>query len=205
MGCDIHMHVEYRHDDNGPWYCGDYFRMSNLSKTNLNFICVPIHVHRNYALFATLADVRNYGDTKYIDKPRGLPKDVTDYVKNEYEDWLEDAHSCSYCTLRELIEFHNQHNPLKRSGMISQEQIHLLEHEGVVPTTWCQGTNIAGYERREWKEPNDTLIPLIDKLKERADELNLIYDFLWNSEKQETLEEVMEKSNNIRIVFWFDN
>ena len=37
--------------------------------------------------------------------------------------------------------------------------------------------------------------------KKRADELYVIYDFLWESDPLRAY----ELSDNIRIVFWFDN
>lgn len=203
MGCDIHMHVEYYNGYSKRWECGDYFRLeqnSTLEKPIYRF--TPIYDWRNYSLFATLANVRNYGNTAYIDEPRGLPKDATDFVKADYKDWEWDAHSCSYLTLRELIDFHNEGYGLKRRGMIGPEAQKLLDEQGIFPDSWCQGTNNPEYELREWEEPSEILVPLIDKLKERADELNLIYDFSWDGRN---VDECLEKAKNIRIVFWFDN
>ena len=90
----------------------------------------------------------------------------TEYVAREYERWDIDAHSASYFTLRELIEFKVEHEPRDRFG-------------------------------------RDILKPLIDKLKRRADELDLIWDFEWGREN--TAKVALERAENIRIVFWFDN
>lgn len=200
MGCDIHMHVEYKNHNN-HWVCGDYFVQEQLYDGRIDYSLIPIHSKRNYALFAVLADVRNSGYTEYIDRPRGLPEDVTDTVKEDYEKWDMDAHSCSYFTLKELIDFHDKKTPLKRRGLLSPGQLKDLDERGILPTSWCQGINIEGYERRDWEEENNTLLPLISKLIERADELNLIYDFLW----EHNFEAAYYKSDRIRIVFWFDN
>lgn len=35
----------------------------------------------------------------------GLPGDVSAYVKDEYEMWAGDAHSCSWLSVKELVEF----------------------------------------------------------------------------------------------------
>lgn len=204
MGCDIHMHVEYRLDKKDQWRCGDYFKLNYSHRATPDYTFVDFFGGRNYSRFAVLANVRNYADTKYIDDPRGLPDDVSDIIKEEYESWGFDAHSCSYITLKELIDFHEQGHPLKRSGMISPEQQKQLEL-GIIPDSWCQGTNQAGWERREWEEKNDVLVPLIEKLKERANELDLIYDFYWNSKNVESRKLAYERSANVRIVFWFDN
>lgn len=164
MGCDIHMHVEYKNErfvGDDLWRCGDYFVLdvnSTIDKPKYHF--KDFYGNRNYSLFAVLADVRNYDYISFIDRPRGLPEDITDFVKAAYDAWGMDAHSCSYLTLKELIDFADEHD----------EEAEILEH-------------------------------LIYKLKERADELNLIYDFSWKHEYERSY----ELSKNIRIVFWFDN
>lgn len=164
MGCDIHMHVEYCYE--GAWKCGDYFGLlpeSTLDNPKYSFI--SIYDYRNYDLFGVLAGVRSFAGNNQIDTPRGLPNDVSDFVKGDYEYWGNDAHSCSYLTLRELIEFDM-------------------------------------YDWDDSEEESHLLIPLIDRLKQRADELNLIWDFQWDGRSRG---EAMKKAENIRIVFWFDN
>ena len=153
MGCDIHMHVEY--NMNGKWMCGDYFSLDSISTLdNPKFNVVGFYSNRNYSLFAVLADVRNSDCVEYIDTPRGLPDDAHEFTKSCYDAWSLDAHSCSYFTLKELIDF-----------------------------------------------DDEILDPIIEKLKVRADELNLIYDFTW----EYNYNKAYESSDNIRIVFWFDN
>lgn len=166
MGCDIHMHVEYKQYDivNSKWLCGDYFTLDSRSTLeNPNYIFQDLYGYRNYGLFAILADVRNDGSVTCIDRPRGLPDDVSDFVKKNYEDWGMDAHSCSYFTLHELLEFYyDQYDPSVDDG---------------------------GFKN------------LIDKIKERADELYIIYDFMW----KQNYNRAYALSDKIRIVFWFDN
>lgn len=168
MGCDIHMYVEYKstRDENSNWRCGDYFQMDDpvMDKTDIKRI--ELSGDRNYDLFAVLADVRNYDLVDYISEPRGLPNDATEFVKREYADWAEDAHSCSYFTLQELIDYQEEHKPIDFLG-------------------------------------HSILQPLIDKLKQRANDLNLIWDFEWKKYSVDST--VHKKANHIRIVFWFDN
>lgn len=157
MGCDIHMHVEYKDDrrTNGVWVSGDYYTRNECGGFSLVEFCGD----RNYHLFAILADVRNNGDYTYIDMPRGIPDDATETVRIYYAIWGMDAHSASYFTLKELIDFYKENK-------------------------------------------DDQLEFLIRKLKERADELNVIWDFEWEHDGSGI---GYEKSDNIRIVFWFDN
>lgn len=216
MGCDIHVHVEYKkvlftgYDaDNKPqyeskWICGDYFHKNpyfGSDEYEKEWSLVGLCDSRNYAMFSILANVRNYGKTEYIDEPRGIPEDVTEMVKEDAENWGVDGHSHSYLTLKELIDFHNKSLPLKRRGMISPQSQKDLDEKGITPEMWCQGTTQEGWEFREWTEGNNVLVPLIEALKERANEHSVIYSFLWEKEP----EKAYKLSDKIRIVFWFDN
>lgn len=165
MGCDIHMHVEYRPTHGNPgylWRSGDYYKMHYRGNREAEYTVTDFCGDRDYWLFAVLADVRNDGSFTYIDGPRGLPKDISEDVKREFDPWTYDAHSMSYLTLQEIIDFYDEHQD---------------EKEGEV------------------------LYSLINKLKERADELNLIYNFTWKN----NYDEAYRESKNFRIVFWFDN
>ena len=168
MGCDIHMHVEYKNTGRGDaiWRCGDYFKVDNPLSEAPTLKRIGLYEGRNYSLFAVLADVRNYNLMDYVAEPKGLPDDVTDFVKREYQAWGSDAHSCSYFTLQELIDFYDEHKPVDPLGY-------------------------------------DILKPIINKLKQRADELDLIWDFEWDNSF--TRDVAYKKADNIRIVFWFDN
>ena len=205
MGCDIHIHVEYKRSINGEktWVCGDYLYVNPYKGDAYepDYCIVDFCGNRNYARFATLANVRNYGDTPYIDTPRGLPDDVTAEVERCSEEWGIDGHSHSYFTLKELIDYQKNIPPLRQKGMIGPDAIEALDKYGILPDTWCQGTTMPGWDFRSWKVENQTLVPLIDALKKRADELYVIYDFLWESDPLRAY----ELSDNIRIVFWFDN
>lgn len=172
MGCDIHMYVEYRFD--GKWVCGDHFEKNpyynGIDHYEPEYSLVKIYDYRDYALFGVLAGVRNY-EVPCISEPRGLPDDCNDFIQKEYEAWEGDAHSCSWLTLQEIIDF----------------------QERVGPTYDFPG-----------KRDRYILENLINKLKERADSLNLIYDFLWTGNER-SRKEAYDKAKGIRIVFWFDN
>ena len=216
MGCDIHIHIEYkrkiyigRDANNEPqyqerWICGDYFKPNpyfNINKKEKEYKLVGFCDDRNYALFSILADVRNYANMDYISQPKGLPEDITEIVKKDADEWDLDGHSHSYLTLKELIDFHNKSLPLKRRGMISPQSQKDLDEKGITPEMWCRGTNQKGWEFREWQEENNVLVPLIEALKERANEHCVIFSFEWEREP----EKAYKLSDKIRIVFWFDN
>ncbi len=183
----------------GEWASGDLFTMPIQNQDKHQRI--PLWSNRDYGLFATLANVRNYGGTVYIDEPRGVPNNSCDYIKQELGDGLEWGHSASYFTLKELYDFYQKYGEIRRSGMISPADRDRLDIEGIAPEEWCQYTNMEGWERREWVEKNWSLERLIDKLKVRAEELEMCYDF----DFERCNDKAMRAMENLRIVFFFDN
>jgi hypothetical protein len=204
MGCDIHVFSEVKKTINGietwvncdDWRYNPYYNSEDPdgeSKMEIN----PIYRGRNYDLFAVLADVRNYGDTKYICQPKGLPEDVSQIIKNESDRWSSDGHSHSWFTLKELKDFQKENFKIKHSGLISQEAAKKLDEGEETPNTWCQwATPELNLVHREWEEEYDVLNPLIIAMDERMrDEFWIFRDDV----------DTTEYENKIRIVFWFDN
>lgn len=62
-------------------------------------------IDRNYLLFAILANVRNQYNIQPISQPKGLPKDVSHEVKKQNDEENGDAHTRSWLTLKELLEY----------------------------------------------------------------------------------------------------
>lgn len=87
MGCDIHFHSEVKR--NGKW--------QHHSEAN---------IRRNYLLFAKMAGVRNYSDTKPISPPKGVPEDVTELTKLSIDRFAVDGHSHSWLNANEISELH---------------------------------------------------------------------------------------------------
>lgn len=205
MGCDIHLYTEKRKTINGnkTWICVDHFKINEyFGEEDESHLCVvPIYDHRDYALFGVLAGVRDYYGNEIIDKPRGLPEDVTDIVKKESDDWGSDGHSHSWLTARELFDYKRNHNTITYSGLLSQEQIEDLEN-GINPDNWCQGSSNKTYERRTWTEEGCALDSLIDAVKKRMSEEFWIWDFYDDDKKAELFDKY---ADDFRIVFWFDN
>ena len=144
MGCDIHVCCEYKNYE-GKWINCDHFRLNPYyeegyeDEPKMNI--VPIFDNRNYALFATLAGVRNYGYVTPISDPRGLPDDVHPLTKKISDDWGSDGHSHSYYTLKELIDYTHTAPTVTYSGMITKEQAKDLDEYNIYPTSWCQWTS----------------------------------------------------------------
>jgi hypothetical protein len=88
MGCDIHSFAEKITE-------GVYEKIPRLNPFNW----------RSYAIFGFLANVRNYSDVPPIAERRGIPLDVSNGVSLNYKDWFGSAHSPSWLSVKELIEF----------------------------------------------------------------------------------------------------
>ena len=128
-----------------------------------------------------------------------MPNKLSKQIKKEYKGWGDDAHSASYFTLKELIDFYKENPTSQVRGMISPEAQNKLDNEGILPESWCQGTTIEGYEFRTWQEPS-CLKYFIDSIKSRVANDFWIWDFQDDYE-----EKIYEVADKVRVVFWFDN
>lgn len=105
MGCDIHSFAEVRRKN--KWEkVTEHFELSDWAKSyyKKDKGDSPFD-YRDYSLFAFLADVRNYDYCEPITPPKGFPSDASEEVIEEYNDWEGDAHTPSYLTLEELLNF----------------------------------------------------------------------------------------------------
>ncbi|MFT5708001.1 MAG: hypothetical protein ACI9ES_002303 [Oceanospirillaceae bacterium] len=202
MGCDIHMFCEEQVTISGKteWRSADHFKRNHYfgideDEGEKELEVVELCGSRNYSMFTALCGVRDYTDkSPKISAPKGLPDDVTDFVRKESDDIYSDGHSRSYVTLAEVKAFVDKNDPVKFSGLLNPSAVKDFDENGVLPTSWCQGTNQADYEFREWEDntysPLKTLFELMAKR----------FRPYWNVD--DLMPEDMEK---FRIVFWFDN
>lgn len=203
MGCDIHVCCERKNYEE-KWINCDHFKFNPYFNSDDEEIdkweVVPIFNDRNYALFATLADVRNYGYIKPISEPRGLPDDIHYITKEQADSYGVYGHSHSYYTLKELMDYMSQAPTITYSGMISKDQAKDLDEYNIYPDSWCQWTNMEGYVKRNWTIPDDNVPTLIEAMKKRCAEENYIFE--WQKDYEERIK---KEADNFRIVFWFDN
>lgn len=113
MGCDIHLYCEKIVTIKGKefWWCCDIFTLNegfDFYEDEKILKHHSIYSARDYELFGILAGVRNRS-VKPIDKPRGLPDNISNYVRNCAYDWEGDAHSHSYFTAEELFAYDKKH------------------------------------------------------------------------------------------------
>ncbi len=107
MGCDIHSYAEVRNKETGKWeQAFNFVTLNDFDKNYLNREKGDYPFDwRAYGMYGFLAGVRNYSCIDPIVEPRGIPEDVSDTVKSEYDYWGWDAHTPSHIYLRELVEF----------------------------------------------------------------------------------------------------
>jgi hypothetical protein len=158
MGCDIHLVVERRRRD-GRWervLPPEEARDPCLVQNDRRRALFSWYDGRNYALFAILADVRNYGGYLHpISSPRGLPPNIApesrlieDYtLRVDDDDVFSGDHSFSWLTLAEL-QAYRWTRPVVRTGVISLEEFagRLASGDESPPTSYCRSvspTNIT--------------------------------------------------------------
>ena len=219
MGCDIHMHYEVK--DKDGWKLYDWKNEFVLGKyeddsTKYNYdkmFSHPLYVGRNYDLFAILADVRNgigfagvsTGEGFVpIREPRGLPDDVTSAVNLDSDEWGSDGHSHSWLSLSEIMNY-DWNQTTRHYGVVSKEEYLEYKKNGK-PSSWCGGIS-GGSVRMISNEDMDyvsgdspyeyyTRVAWEETYKESVGDG-------WF----ETMKYLSDKfgTDNVRLVFWFDN
>ena len=170
---------------------------------------------RNYVLFGFLADVRNgsgfggvdIGDRiEPIAETRGLPVDVSDYVKKQSDDWNDDGHSRSWFTLDELKKA-NWEQKITKRGEVSKEEYAIFKKDGV-PKTWCghcSGSKVINIDEKAYEK--------IEKVKGEHYSISIEWQTKLSSycadfkKSMKALEKLLKYKNvlDVRVVFWFDN
>ena len=175
MGCDIHMFTEALRsvNDKPTWVNVDNWRVNPYYKEGNEdgerpYDVQELHGRRNYTLFTVLAGVRSDDDdNKPVADPRGFPEDASPQTTAEYKRWEGDGHTHSWLTLQELIDHQAKNPTITYTGMLTPEQAKELDENGTEPEYWCGWTSNQDAVQRTWTVENNTLVPLIEKLKER--------------------------------------
>lgn len=240
MGCDIHMYVEKKIDGQWQALQGvdalslsyavnrlreacecevsAYWeeRVKELSEKTYKFL----YTDRNYDLFGMLADVRNgtgfagcgTGDGFVpISQPRGLPNDVSEYVKGESDEWGGDGHSHSWLTVKDLVDYDWTQKTNKFGYVTSSEYARYLRCGA--PNSWCGGVGGPGvavianedmYLRAMSETQEDDGLHYYTQIKWPVTYSEAVEEFYtWSLPKLKEL--ASDALEDVRIVFWFDN
>ena len=243
MGCDIHLNVEVVTKKTEQYTSWSLIQneMCVLDYGSRNYINLGWGEGRNYNSFAMLANVRNYSSYENreplyepMSEPKGTPNDMSEELSSLYHGWGCDAHSASYFTLKELVDFKNNgyfKKTVTHTGKVmidefddywteiieSQDGHNLVlkrcpkSYAGSIysPTKKDKIYNIEFHETYE--AGSGFLIKLIDNIKSLVDNSFYKYAFkdciyLPKYDNNLSYEENQAlKYENFRIVFWFDN
>lgn len=189
MGCDIHASLEYLKDCN--WSDMNLY-IRNDELVDYDF------TSRSYILFAILAGVRNDYNLKPISKPKGFPEDASKETKESYDEWLGDAHSASWLTLKELKNNISNYLKIQVTRMIPSQQAKALDEDGVTPDFWCSFTSNKDWVTRTFCVEYDGLERMVEEIEHIAGYSLYRKSYNWDVDPEKLLEK-------IRVVFWFDN
>lgn len=196
MGCDIHVHFEYKKND--EWINCDRFRFSpylkspqetvNTAKTESIFGNVlyneTVPYFRWYRAFGLLAGVRYV--TTPIKEPCGLPDNMHWLTQEIWNKDREYAHTPTYYTLEELLKWRKKSK--KKWKKISKGK-KIIDDVCELPYVKT-GDNEWDYFEKEYDMLDDIIInPAKEALKE------YIYYF----------DDIKEHADEFRIIMWFDN
>ena len=213
MGTDIHVCVEKKTSEGWEVVKGENPYYTPDSKHENNKYCYEgwLYNSRNYDLFGMLANIRNGSgfagcDTgegfKPISNPKGLPKDISEELKNHFDSAY--YHSLSWLTLKELKEY-DWSQTTKKRGYIPEEDYEDYKEAGRPVKGYSGG--VAGqriitvteeeYENLENKEE--------DKKYYIQVEWEVTYEESAKYFIEEVIPELEEIGPPVRIVFGFDN
>lgn len=225
MGCDIHAYIEIRQD--GKWEHYDWQKQYQIGtyedgSPEYDYDKLwdnPLGIGRNYDLFAILANVRNgHGFAGILtgtgfepmDKPRGLPQDVSLEVRAESDEWNGDGHSHSWMSLPELLGYDYEGKSTTRYGVVSQSQYQEFKLNGK-PSQYSGDV----WGQRIKKISNAEMDEFLTGNSELSQEFEYYTTVQWQETYKEavgeqwfrTLEELSKLGSpeSIRLVFWFDN
>lgn len=214
MGCDIHLYVEKKNIETGKWVNADEWNVSNYDDEYC-YVTNPIYDGRNYELFAILADVRNRMNIIPICQRRGMPYDASKEVISENEHWRGDAHSHSWLTLKELMEYDwtqvaAMHGVV--DGLEFKRWNKYGRKEGRAPKSYCQGAYGANIKNIS----EERMVELTEDKNTNEDYLRACYCYIeWKEPYYRLCSMFLGESiprmwrlgtpENVRIVFWFDN
>jgi hypothetical protein len=233
MGCDIHLYVEKRVD--GKWVSADQWEVDPAWPDEGARVpyAKRFYTGRNYDLFAILANVRNGygfagvktgGGFVFIDKPRGMPEDVSPEVAADAESWGCDGHSHSFFTLAELLVY-DWTQVTKHQGYCSVEEWDRWtcwgREQGEGPREYCGGVGGGGtrivtagemdaiVQRRRERGGKSLTNPdeQIYALAEWEEPYYRSASGFWSETIPRLLKLAAETGSveNVRIVFFFDN
>ena len=167
------------------------------------------HGRRNYNFFTVLANVRSsYSEVLTpISKCKGLPNDLSVRIADRAESEAEDAHSHSWYTLKELLDY-DWWREIQLSGYISQKQFiefcsgkipdySLIEAERLISNEQMKNVCLGIFNELDPHTYYQTEVQWMT-IRRKMIGVDFLDDFLAKLKSYGDPE-------NVRIIFWFDN
>lgn len=174
---------------------------------NLPIVHEGFYTDRSYYVFSILADVRNARGFVPISEPKGLPDDVSPLVKRSSDSWGCDAHSHSYLTLKEIMDYDWFASSPKLRGVMDIMTYTKFKQTGD-PYPYCDSVSGPKIRTIDRGTANEYYIGCSDP--------NLYVQVEWYEQCSNISDEFLKKlpelvdlsegdMESIRLVFWFDN
>lgn len=199
MGCDIHFYVEHKVD--GVWKQA-FFPDAETERDGKYW-----YHGRNYLLFGLLAGVRNEHATP-LSKPRGIPSDLSDGLKEEWLNWDGDGHTPSYFLLSELLKF-------KDSKSIHTGYVDVTGYRQFLKNGFPDQWRYDIFMGRNKAVVDNAKMGRILNMASFLGDIEYFTEVIWEMpnvqigkdfwEGLDTLKVLDPNPENIRCVFWFDN
>ena len=193
MGMDAHFFIEYKKEGQG-WELDPNHIDETDPISKGQYLKQVTCIHRDHLLLGLLGGPRSGPGTAMIDR-RGLPNDISDKLKKEWEDrWKGNGgHSTSWVSIEEFEMVLNEYeriqaedpeiersrkkygNPRKKLKKITTKPFY--KYEDVLENNLVEPTY------------RDMLTYMKQQIKERT----------------ETVEDIIDINCECRLVFWFDS
>lgn len=137
MGCDIHL-IQERLVDGEPVFISSTEYPDEVPGAP-TWEPMPYR-DRSYALFAVLANVRNYDDCA-ANEPKGWPEKISETSRLIRDTWSGDAHSLTWFNKAELIAMFEKNPIILRRGLVDDTTLYKWMQTGEPPEMFCRGVS----------------------------------------------------------------
>ena len=189
MGCDIHPFIEYKNSDSWSFFAS-------------------VHIDRDYGLFHCLAAVRGYdAEVKPISEPKGMPKDISSAVIDEYCYFISESNDDSHISKEKAEEY------IKSGSSERFDEYHITRPDWH-SASWLTLSEVKeaykrylNYYKAYIEKPID--VKTSDEFHKFIEETKNIHKPIERNKDIEAVIACMESlslnCDDVRLVFWFDN
>lgn len=189
MGCDIFVSIEQRDKKTNTWKNLSLYTKGEDGSYNE----VGVYDIRDYELFSVLAGVR--GSTGSFVSPRGIPDDVSDEVKEAYENGINYWHTPTwydYCELKGYIYMLSDATKELYKQKIEIEQLKAQ----IKQITTFNIEEESSYEFEDLLEDSDEEYSTVESLNDFMAHIKIVL---------EAYDIYFPEPGDIRVIMWFNS